>query len=110
LIDSIADVQKGATWFQQQITQWLIHLPHNQQQLGENYDVLRLLTADLTEIQHQGKPPYPQFYRVVIRPQAFSTETHQSRREYLAQYAPVDLLDQVMNYWKAHLPDFVPKP
>ncbi|HEY9625999.1 MAG TPA: hypothetical protein V6C84_01750 [Coleofasciculaceae cyanobacterium] len=26
------------------------------------------------------------------------------------QYAPADLLEQVMNYWKTHLQNFVPKP
>jgi len=110
LIDSLVDSQKGSSWFQQQITQWLIHLPSDRQQLDENYDLLRLLTADLTEIQNNGKSQYPQFYQTVIRPKGFSMETNQSRREYLAQYAPADLQDQVMNYWKAHLQNFVPKP
>lgn len=110
LIDSVADSQKGANWFQQQITQWLTNLPGDPHQLGENYNLLRLLTKDLTEIQNEGKPEYPQFYQVVIRPKEFSMENDQSRREYLKQYAPADLLDQVMNYWKMHLQHFVPKP
>lgn len=110
LMDSVADPEKGANWFQQQINQWLAHLPDNQQELGENYDLLRFLTADLTAIQSQGKFEYSQFYKVVIEPRQFSTEDSQSRREYLKQYAPADLLDQVMNYWKTHLQNFVPKP
>lgn len=110
LIDSITDPQKGANWFQQKISQWVANLPGDKTQLGENYDLLRLLTKDLTEIQNKGQSSYPQFYQVVIRPKEFSTQNNQSRREYLQQYALVDLLDQVMNYWKTHLHHFVPKP
>jgi hypothetical protein len=113
LIDSIADPQKGASWFQSQITQWIINLPGDKIQLGENYDLLRLLTKDLTEIQ--GNSSYAQFHQVVIRPQEFYTHNDngqgdRSRREYLKLFAPDDLLTQVMNYWKAHLRQFVPKP
>lgn len=71
LIDSVADPQKGATWFQQQMTQWLTHLPGDKQQLGENYDLLRLLTKDLTDIQNKGKSEYPQFYQIVIHLKTF---------------------------------------
>ena len=110
LIDSVADSQKGANWFHQRITQWLTNLPGDKHQLDENYDLLRLLTADLTENQNKGKPEYPQFYQVVICPKEFSMESDKSRREYLKQYAPSDLLDQVMNYWKTHLQHLVPKP
>jgi hypothetical protein len=110
LIDSIADPQKGANCFQQQIRQWLTQLPGNQQQLGDNYALLRLLTADLAEFQTQVKSDYPQFYQTVIRPQDFSRANYKSRRDYLKQYAPADLLDQVMNYWKVNLHNFVPKP
>ncbi|HEY9665077.1 MAG TPA: hypothetical protein V6C65_42090, partial [Allocoleopsis sp.] len=49
LIESIADPQKGKTWFRQQMTQWLAHLPGDKHQLGENYTLLRLLTKDLTD-------------------------------------------------------------
>lgn len=110
LIDSVADAHKGASWFQHQIRQWLTQLPGDKQQLGENYDVLRLLTQDLTEIQNNGRPEYPQFYRVVIAPHTASLKTDKSRQEYLQQYAPADLLDQVMNYWKINLQNFVPTP
>ena len=110
LIDSVADAQKGATWFQQQITQWLTHLPDDKQQLGENYDLLRLLTNDLTDIQNKGNPDYPQFHQVVIHAKTLLTENDQSRQDYLKQYAPADLLEQVMRYWKTHLQNFVPKP
>lgn len=110
LIDSVADPQKGATWFQKQITQWLTHLPGDKHQLGENYDLLRLLTKDLTDIQNNGKPEYPQFYQVVIQPRNLLTENDKSRQDYLKQHAPADLLKQVMNYWKTHLQNFVPKP
>lgn len=110
LIDSIADSKKGASWFQQQMTLWLTHLPGDQHQLGENYDLLRLLTNDLIDIQNKGKPEYPQFYQVVIHPKNSLTENDKSRQDYLKQYAPADLLEQVMNYWKTHLQNFVPKP
>ncbi|WP_416668154.1 hypothetical protein [Egbenema bharatensis] len=110
LIDSVADSQKGAPWFQQQMTQWLTHLPAKQQQLGENYDLLRLLTKDLTDIRNNGKSEYPQFYQVVIYPQDRLTENDQSRQDYLKQHAAADLLEQVINYWKTHLQNFVPKP
>lgn len=110
LIDSVADSQKAANWFRQQITQWIANLPGDKIQLSENYDLLRLLTKDLTEIQNKGQSSYPQFYQVVIRPKEFSTQNDRSRREYLKQYAPADLLDRVMNYWKTHLQHFAPKP
>jgi len=110
LIDSVADPQKGEHWFQQQITQWVNHLPGDKSQLGENYDLLRLLTQDLTKINTNGKSSYPQFYQVVIDPSVSPTSDEQSRREYLKQFAPADLLEQVMHYWKAHLQNFVPKP
>ncbi|GAP99742.1 hypothetical protein [Leptolyngbya sp. NIES-2104] len=110
LIDSIADPQKGATWFQQTITDWLSQLPGDERQLGENYDVLKLLTKDLIEIQNKGKHQHPWFYEVVIRPNESAMESNSSRQAYLKQYAPPDLLDQVMNYWKTHLKAFVPRP
>lgn len=110
LIDSIADPQKGTTWFQQQITEWLAHLPDDQYQLGENYDLLRLLTKDLIDIQNKGNPEYPRFYQIVLHPRERLTESDQSRQDYLKQYASADLLQQVMNYWKTHLQNFVPKP
>ncbi|NER98604.1 MAG: hypothetical protein F6J86_33075 [Symploca sp. SIO1B1] len=49
-------------------------------------------------------------YEIVIRPKDFSTQDEQSRREYLQQYAPVALLEQVINYWKTNLQEFVPQP
>jgi hypothetical protein len=110
LIDSIADSQKGANWFQQNMTQWLTDLPSDKHQLAENYDLLRLLTRDLTDIQNGGQSDYPQFYQVVILPKEFGMENDKSRQEYLAQYISGDFLDQVMNYWKTHLQNFVPKP
>lgn len=110
LIESVDDRQKGVNWFQAQITQWLDNLPNDRSQLGENYDRLRLLTKDLTEIYHQGQSGYPQFDRMVIRPQEFSTQSDESRREYLKASAPDGLFDLVMNYWKVNLHQFVPKP
>ena len=118
LIESIEDHQKGVNWFQEQIIEWLDHLSgdslserlRQRTQLGENYDQLRLLTKDLMEIDHQGKSGYPQFDIVVIRPQEFSTQSDESRREYLKASAPDNLFDLVVNYWKVHLHQFVPKP
>jgi hypothetical protein len=110
LIESVDDRRKGVSWFQEQITQWLDRLPGDRSQLGENYDRLRLLTKDLTEIYHQGESGYPQFDRVVIRPQEFSTQSDESRREYLKASVPDRLFDLVMNYWKVNLHQFVPKP
>jgi hypothetical protein len=68
------------------------------------------LTKDLTEIYHQGQSGYPQFDRVAIRPQEFSTQSDESRREYLKASTPDRLFDLVMNYWKVNLHQFVPKP
>jgi hypothetical protein len=110
LIESVDDRQKGVSWFQAQITQWLDNLPSDRTQLGENYDRLRLLTKDLTEIYHQGQSGYPQFDRVVIRPKEFSTQSDESRREYLTASVPDNFFDLVMNYWKVNLHQFVPKP
>jgi hypothetical protein len=110
LIDSIADPKKGKAWFQKKITQWLTHLPGSREELGENYDLLRLLTQDLTEIQAKGKPNSPLFYKEVIAPDGFDNQNNQSRREYLKQYVPADLLAQIMTYWKTNLHNFAPKP
>ncbi|WP_019502349.1 hypothetical protein [Pseudanabaena sp. PCC 6802] len=110
LIDSIADPQKGATWFGEKITQWIANLPGDKTQLGENYDILRLLTKDLVAIQPQRQSFYPQFHQVVIHPQMASQQSDRSRQEYLQQYAPTDLWDRVMNYWKTNLQYFIPKP
>ncbi|MBV8883815.1 MAG: hypothetical protein JO235_07420 [Chroococcidiopsidaceae cyanobacterium CP_BM_RX_35] len=110
LIDAIADPQKGASWFQQQITQWVAELPTDTTQLGENYARLRLLTKDLTENQSEGRCPYPQFDQVVIRPRELLAPDDESRRNYMRQYAPVNLWEQVMDYWRKHLHHFVPKP
>lgn len=110
LINSIADSKKGAKWFERKMTQWLADLPGDKTELGEEYDLLRLLTKDLTEIQHGGESDYPQFYRVVIRPQELKSQDERARRDYLQQYAPADLLERAIDYWKAHLHRFVPKP
>ena len=117
LVESVEDRQKGVNWFQEQIIQWLDRLPSDslserlrqRTQLGENYDLLRLLTKDLIDIYYQGQSGYPQFDLVVIRPQEFSTQSDESRREYLKASAPDNLFDLVMNYWKVHLHQFVPK-
>ena len=61
LIDSIATPDLGIVWFQAQIQQWLGNLPGDQGLLGEAYDILRLLTKDLTEIHYKTQPPYPKF-------------------------------------------------
>lgn len=110
LIDSIADEQKGSTWFQQQIARWLTHLPGQKRDMGEDYEFLRLLTKNLSEIDRQNKGQYPQFYAVVIRPNELKSPDQISRRAYLKQYASDDLMYQVMGYWKSYLQNFVPKP
>ena len=110
LIDSIVDDQKGPAWFQQQMTDWLTHLPGQKKDMGEDYEFLRLLTKDLSEIDSREKDPYPQFYAVVIRPGDLKSPDQTSRRTYLKQYASDDLIYQVMGYWKAYLQNFVPRP
>ena len=110
LMESIADTQQGPSWFQKKIDQWLEHLPGKQLSLGEDYEFLRLLTKDLMEMSGRVKSPYPKFYEVVISPRELSTPDSASRQEYLKQYAPDDLLDRIMAYWKEHLQNFVPKP
>ena len=110
LIDSIVDDQKGPAWFQQQMTDWLTHLPGQKRDMGEDYEFLRLLTKDLSEIDSREKDQYPQFYAVVIRPGELKSPDQASRRAYLKQYASDDLMYQVMGYWKAYLQNFVPRP
>jgi hypothetical protein len=110
LIDSIVDDQKGSAWFQRQMTDWLTHLPGQKKDLGEDYEFLRLLTKDLSEIDSRQKDQYPQFYAVVIRPGELKSPDQTSRRAYLKQYASDDLIYQVMGYWKAYLQNFVPRP
>ncbi len=110
LIESIVDGQKGPAWFQQKMAGWLTHLPGEQHALGEDYEFLRLLTKDLTEISPEGKSQYPKFYQVVVRPDELSSPDQSSRQVYLKQYASDDLMYQVMGYWKAYLQNFVPRP
>jgi hypothetical protein len=110
LLDSITTEETGHTWFEQQITKWLTNLPKDRAELGGEYGILRLLTKDLTDIKYQGKPPYPKFYEVVVVFNQPSTPDDVSRRKYLREYAPSDLWEKVMDYWKANLHNFVPKP
>jgi hypothetical protein len=110
LIDSIADPQKGASWFQQQITQWLVNLPDNRQAMGNEYDRLRQLTKDLNAIQASKQEAYPLFNTIVIRTATLSAPDDASRQAYLQQLAPDDLWVRVMGYWKDHLIHFVPDP
>ena len=110
LIDSIVDEQKGPAWFQQQMAAWLTQLPSTEQDLGEDYGFLRLLTNDLSETDGREQKRYPHFYGVVIRPSELKTLDQASRRTYLKQFARDDLMNQVMGYWKANLKSFVPRP
>jgi hypothetical protein len=110
LIESIVNELKGPAWFQQEMTEWLTQLPRNQTALGEDFNFLRLLTKDLTDIASEGKSQHPQFYQVVVRPAELSSPDQTSRQEYLKEYASGDLMDQVMAYWKRHLHSFVPRP
>ena len=110
LIESIADAQKGAPWFQQQITQWLAGLSGDRRNLGNDYNLLRLLTKDLQAIEGHKRLSYPTFYEVVIRIDELSAPDDASRQAYLQQFAPDDLWRQVMNYWNTHLHHFIPDP
>ncbi|NJK84135.1 MAG: hypothetical protein HC912_10380 [Saprospiraceae bacterium] len=110
LLESITNQETGHTLFEQQITEWLTNLPGDKTQLDEEYGVLRLLTKDLTDIKYQEKSSYPKFYQVVIVPNQAFTPDDVSRRKYLQEYAPSDLWETVMDYWKRNLHNFVPKP
>ncbi|HBE57977.1 MAG TPA: hypothetical protein DEG17_24300 [Cyanobacteria bacterium UBA11149] len=110
LIDSIKDPQKGADWFGKKMTEWMTNISGDQIKTGKNHEQLRLLTQDLTEIQNKGKSDYPKFYQEAIYRQKIYTQNDISRQEYLKQYAPNDLLEQVMNYWKTHLHYLIPQP
>lgn len=110
LIDSIADSQKGKSWFQEKITSWLTNLPLDKAELGEEYNLLRLLTKDLIEVRKQIQNLYPRFYRVVIQPQTLSSASDESRQTYLQQYAPSDLWERVLTYWREQLYQFIPQP
>ncbi len=110
LINSIASSKKGATWFQEEISEWLENLVQDRTLLSEAYYILRLLTKDLTEIYKKAQIPYPNFDQVVIRPKELSTSDESSRQAYLQEYTSKDLWEQVMVFWKAQLHNFVPKP
>ncbi|YAF99067.1 MAG: hypothetical protein AB3A66_29170 (plasmid) [Nodularia sp. CChRGM 3473] len=110
LLDSITTEEKGHTWFRKQIIEWLENLPGDPAQLGREYNVIHLLTRDLTQIKYQGNFPYPKFYEVVIQSNQISTPDDISRRMYLQEYAPPDLWERVIAYWQANLHNFVPKP
>ncbi|NJL63115.1 MAG: hypothetical protein HC903_16380 [Methylacidiphilales bacterium] len=110
LLDSITSEKTGKAWFGEQAIAWLANLPGDRGELGGEYGVLRLLTKDLSDILYQGKCPYPKFYEVVVAPSQQSTPDDTSRRKYLQEYAPLDLWERVMDYWRANLHNFVPKP
>jgi hypothetical protein len=110
LLDSITSEKTGKAWFREQAIAWLANLPGDRGELGGEYGVLRLLTRDLSDILYEGKCPYPKFYEVVIVPSQQSTPDETSRRKYLLEYAPSDLWERVMDYWRANLHNFVPKP
>ena len=110
LIDSIADSQKGKTWFQEKITRWLTNLPLDKAELGEEYNLLRLLTKDLIKIRNQTQNLYPRFYQVVIQPQTLSSADDELRQTYLQQYVPSDLWERVLTYWREQLHQFIPQP
>ena len=113
LIESIAEPRKGAAYFQKQISAWLegVYKSHLVPDEDLDFAFLRLLTRDLNEMdKKRRKDPYPQFYQVVIRSGELSTPDDASRQEYLKQFAPGDLLETVMAFWKDRLQEFVPSP
>ena len=110
LIESIADPQKGAAYFEKEVSGWLKALRLSKEE-DRSFGYLRLLTKDLTELAgRRRKNPYPQFYQVVIRPGELSTPDGASRRKYLKGLVPGDLLETVMGFWKEHLAELVPSP
>ncbi|MEM7794344.1 MAG: hypothetical protein AAF579_07800 [Cyanobacteria bacterium P01_C01_bin.118] len=68
------------------------------------------MTKDLQAIHGKKRLPYPTFYEVVIRVDELSATDDDSRQSYLKQFAPDDLWDKVMTYWKTYLHYFVPDP
>jgi hypothetical protein len=83
--------------------QWLAELS------SQDHDLLRLLTKDLTAIS-QKEQHYPKFNEVVIRMPVGSDPDSPSRQRYLQEHAPMDLWDQVMQYWQTQLKSLVPDP
>ncbi len=110
LIESIADTEKGPSWFQSQITQWLKNLPDNRVALGGEYDRLRLLTKDIQAVQGPKQASYETFNNIVVRVRELSAPDDASRQAYLKKFAPDDLWAQVMHYWQSCLHHFVPDP
>lgn len=108
LIESIVETQKGPSWFESKIANWLERLPEKRASSDEDY-ALRLLTKDLTEMDGRRKDRYPKFYQFVVRPRELSTPDEASRQAYLKQYAPDDLWDRIMAYWEGHLHNWVPR-
>ncbi|MBT9318010.1 hypothetical protein [Leptothoe spongobia] len=110
LVESIADTEKGPSWFQTQITQWLKNLPDNRAALGGEYDRLRLLTKDIQAVQGPKQPSCKTFNDIVVRIRELSAPDDASRQAYLKKFAPDDLWEQVMHYWQTYLHHFVPDP
>ena len=69
-----------------------------------------MLTKDLIEIRNQPTNFNPRFYRVVIQPEKLSSADDESRQTYLQQYAPSDLWERVLTYWREQLHQFIPQP
>ncbi|MCZ6634806.1 MAG: hypothetical protein O7G87_15500, partial [bacterium] len=110
LIESVSDVEKGSSWFQKKMDQWLARLPKEMHSSDEHFDCLRLLTRDLAEINGRKNDPYAAFFEVVIEPGELVTPDDKFRQKYLKAYAPVGLLDRIMGYWKKHVQISVPNP
>ena len=110
LVDSVTEPQKGTAYFQKEISRWLKGVKLSRKD-DEDFGHLRLLTKDLMEMAGKGrKELYPQFNQVAIRPGELSTPDDASRQKYLKQFAPENLLEAVMAFWKEHLHEFVPDP
>ena len=110
LLESIFDARKGPTWFQKKLAAWLRNLAKKKTASTADFAFLRLLSKDVTEMSDLKKHPYPMFYQTVVRPEYLTASDDTSRQAYLKQYAADDVWDQVMDYWQAHLHNWVPRP
>lgn len=110
LLESVIDVRKGKSWFQQKISDWLTRPPMNQQAAQSRQGFLRLLTEDLNASRESIKKQYPKFHKVVISSRSTASLDSASRRAYLRTYGPPDLLEQVIACWKRSLRLMVPNP
>ncbi|MDM8531738.1 hypothetical protein QUF63_11240 [Anaerolineales bacterium HSG25] len=102
LLTAIFEEEKGAIWFQQKLNNWLRAKP--------TYELLQMLTADVAAFSPEMVAFYPKFENKLIKNRPKHGQDYASRRNYLKQYAPPNIAEQLINYWRANILQYVPNP